>query len=649
MKKGIKYFLLTCSLVSFFYIASAKITLPAIFADNMVLQQRANDPIWGWATPGELITVEGSWNNHPVKIKADAKGVFMVKIKTPEAGGPYTLTIKGKQILVLHNVMIGEVWVCSGQSNMELPMQGWPGAQVLNSEEEIKQANYPDIRLFTVKRDIALTPQKNCEGNWSECNPTSVAPFSATAYFFGRALYQKLKVPIGLIETCWGGTVAEAWTSNSALRKLGDFDSLLNKLDSIQPYIKEIEVKEKKYDAAWKKALVHIHTQYENPYLDDHDWKTMNLPTIWEKAGYPNLDGIVWFRKRINIPTSWAGKSLEMDLGPIDDNDITWYNGKKVGATEGWLIPRTYKIPGDLVKAGENVIAVRVTDLGGNGGIYGKKEMLKIYPSGASPDEGISLAGDWKFKIAFVKHNGPVITQNPNYPTVLYNGMIAPVIPFAIRGVIWYQGESNVGRATQYAKLFPAMINDWRRRWKEGEFPFYFVQIAPFPYGGNGMQAAALRDAQRTTLRLPNTGMAVTLDIGDTTNIHPANKQKVGRRLALWAFANTYGEKGIVYSGPLYKNMHLEGNKIIISFKYTGGGLMAKGGRLNSFEIAGGDGRFVHADAKISGDKVIVSSEAILHPKAVRYGWSDTAEPHLFNKAGLPASSFNTLNNIQSR
>ncbi len=644
MKKDIKYFLLTFTCLSFFLAASAKITLPAFIADNMVLQQQADDPIWGWADPGELITVEGSWNNHPVSIKADAQGAFMLKIKTPKAGGPYTLTIKGQRTIVLHNVMIGEVWVCSGQSNMELPMQGWPGAHVLNSAQEIEQANYPNIRLFTVNRDIALSPQKTCEGNWSACNPKSVAPFSATAYFFGRSLYQKLKVPIGLIVSCWGGTVAEAWTSNRALRDLGDFDSMLNKLDSIRPFMKEIEAKDKIYDAAWKKASVYINTQYEKTDFDDHDWRIMNLPTIWEKAGYPDLDGIVWFREKVNIPASWVGKPLEMGLGPIDDNDITWFNGTKVGATEGWLVSRAYKIPGDLVKAGENVIAVRVTDLGGNGGIYGQKEMLKIYPAGTSPDQGIGLAGGWKYKIAFVRHSTSLITQNPNNPTVLYNGMMAPLIPFAVRGAIWYQGESNVGRAKQYAKLFPMMINDWRRRWKEGDFPFYFVQIAPYPYGGNGMQSAALRDAQRTTLRLPNTGMAVTLDIGDTTNIHPANKQEVGRRLALWALANTYGRKGIVYSGPLYQNMEIEGNKIFISFKYVDGGLMAKGGGLNNFEIAGDDGKFVHAHAKISRDKVIVSSDAILHPKAARYGWSDTAEPHLFNKAGLPASSFSTKN-----
>ncbi|MGF7231305.1 sialate O-acetylesterase [Arachidicoccus sp.] len=627
----------------FSFSAFAKITLPTFFADNMVLQQRYEAPVWGWAKPEQIITLSGSWNNQSISTKANIEGYFMLKIKTPKAGGPYTLTIKGSQTIVLHNVMIGEVWVCSGQSNMEFPLQGWPPmASMLNSAQEIKNANYPNIRLFTVKRDIALSPQQNCEGNWSECNPQSVAPFSATAYFFGRALYQKLKVPIGLIETCWGGTVAEAWTSNSALRKLGDFDSALNKLDSLSPIVKKVEKQYKDDDIAWQKASVHINDQFKETNFEDHSWKTMALPTTWEKAGYPDLDGIVWFRKEINIPASWVGKPLKLNLGPVDDNDITWFNGQKIGATDGWLTPRSYDIPGNMVKAGVNVIAIRVTDAGGNGGIYGEKDALNIYPAGSSSNNGINLSSNWKYKIAFVKHNESLVTQNPNNPAVLYNGMIAPLIPFAIKGAIWYQGESNVGRATQYARLFPDMIEDWRTRWHEGSFPFYFVQIAPFPYGSSGVKSAALRDAQRATLQLPNTGMAVTLDIGDTTNIHPSHKQEVGRRIALWALSNTYGEKGIVYSGPLYKSMKIEGNKIAISFKYSDGGLDAKGGTLNSFEIAGDDGRFVPAAAFIQGNKVIVSAASVAHPMAVRYAWSDKAVPHLFNKAGLPASTFIT-------
>jgi len=456
--------------------AFSTIRLPTLFTDNMVLQQKASDPVWGWADPGTQIHVTGSWPGAKAASgTADADGKWKVNIKTPGAGGPYTLTINGKETIVLHNVLIGEVWVCSGQSNMEMPVSGWSGAPLLHSSEEIQQAKYPEIRLFTVKRDIALSPQDTCTGSWSECSPQTVGAFSATAYFFGRDLFRKLKVPIGLIHTSWGGTVAEAWTSAQALQKLGDFNAKLGQVDSIRMHAKEGTLK------------------------------------------------------------------------------------------------------------------------------------------------------------------------NPNMPTVLYNGMIAPLIPFGIKGAIWYQGEANVGRAKQYERLFPTMINDWRTRWKEGNFPFYFVQIAPYPYGGDSTKSAALRDAQRKSLSTPHTGMVVTLDIGNPKNIHPANKQEVGRRLSLWALANTYHQKGIVYSGPLYKALKVKGSKAIVSFNHADKGLVAKGGGLDWFEVAGRDGKFVPGHAVISGNQVIVTSPEVSQPAAVRYGWKDTAEPHLFNKAGLPASSFSSL------
>jgi sialate O-acetylesterase len=465
-----------------------QIKLPALIGDNMVLQQRSNAPLWGWADPGTTVAVQASWDTKAMaQAKAGDDGKWMVRIKTPAAGGPYEITIQGKQTTVLHNVLIGEVWVCSGQSNMEMPLSGWSGAPLLNSAQEINAANYPKIRLFTVKRNVAFEPQQDCTGQWAACTPETVASFSATAYFFGRQLYEKLHVPIGLIHSSWGGTVAEAWTSASALKNLGDFDHALDRVDSLAPHLNEIRQ-----------------------------------------------------------------------------------------------------------QSGQDKKARSVVD-------------------------------------------------NPNTVTVLYNGMIAPLIPFSIRGAIWYQGEANVGRAKQYERLFPTMITDWRTRWQEGNFPFYFVQIAPYPYGGDSTNAAALRDAQRKSLHVPNTGMAVTLDIGNPKNIHPANKQEVGRRLSLWALANTYGQKGIIYSGPLYSGMKIRGSTIRISFNHVDGGLMTKGGNLDHFEIAGADGHFVPAQAQISGKQVIVQAQGISAPKAVRYGWRDTAEPHLFNKAGLPASSFSTM------
>lgn len=645
MKLLFRFSLLTFIITYFAFSASADIRLPAVISDGMVLQQKSSDPIWGWASPGEQITVKGSWlKGVPVKTKADEKGKWMVKLKTPQAGGPYTITIQGGQTLVLHNVLIGEVWVCSGQSNMEMPVSGWPGASLLNSAMEIKAAKYPDIRLFTVKRDVALQPQSDCTGSWTACTPQTVKTFSATAYFFGRQLYRKLKVPIGLIHTSWGGTVAEAWTSGSALRKLGDFDSALDKLDAISLNVKEWKEKDARNLQTWNQEVNQVNKDYEKENFDASNWETMKLPTMWESAGYPDLDGIVWFRKVVDIPASWAGKDLKLDLGPIDDEDITWFDGEKVGGIqkEGyWAANRSYNIPGKLVKAGRNVISVRVTDIAGNGGIYGDQKLLRLYPSDKKPEVGVSLAGNWKYKIAAKKEPASV-PSNPNTPSVLYNAMIAPLIPYGIKGAIWYQGEANVGRAAQYASLFPAMITDWRNRWEQGDFPFYFVQIAPYPYGGNGRQSAALRDAQRRSLRLPNTGMVVTLDIGDTTNIHPANKQEVGRRLSLWALSHAYGRKGLVYSGPLYKGMQIDGNKIVLSFTHTDGGLIVKGGDLTWFRIAGADGDFVPAKAIIKGNTVIVHSDKVAHPKAIHFAWSDKAVPHLFNKAGLPASTFST-------
>lgn len=644
-----QYFAKFIFLVFFFcyasFAASAQIRLPAIIADSMVLQQRSDDPIWGWASPGEEIAVKGSWmKTAPVSTNADSQGKWMVKIKTPGAGGPYTLTIKGRQTIVLHGVMVGEVWICSGQSNMEMPVEGWSGAHVHNSAEEINNARYPAIRLFTVKKDIALQPQEDCTGSWSACTPSTVAGFSATAYFFGRQLYEKLRVPIGLIHTSWGGTVAEAWTSNDGLRKLGDFNTELDKLDALLPHLKETMADYGRKLKVWNEAVKKVNQEYEQENFDDAGWKTMKLPTAWESAGLPGLDGVVWFRKVVELPASWAGKQLKIDLGPIDDMDITWFNGKEVGGIQKdgyWNVNRSYEVPGELVKAGKNVIAVRVTDTGGDGGIDGEKKLLKLYPVNETPGEGISIAGDWQYKVDVVKPQ-PVLADNPNTPTVLYNGMIAPLIPFAIRGAIWYQGEANVGRAAQYEQLFPEMISDWRSRWKEGNFPFYFVQIAPYKYGGDGALAAALRDAQRKSLATPNTGMIVTLDIGDSSNIHPSNKQEVGRRLSLWALANTYGEKGLVYSGPLYSGMKIQGSRVIVSFEHTDGGLIAKGGSLTGFQVAGAAGDFVPAKAVIRGNKVVVYADKILHPAAVRYGWSDIAEAHLFNKSGLPASSFST-------
>jgi sialate O-acetylesterase len=484
--------------------ASADVRLPSVIGDHMVLQQGTSAPIWGWAEPGETVTVTLG----PCKASATAcdRGKWMVNLDAMESGGPHRMTVRGKNTITLEDVLVGEVWVCSGQSNMQ-----WPVSASTNAEEEIAAADYPRLRLFTVARKTADAPRDDCEGSWAACTPETVPGFSAVAYFFGRYLHKELDVPVGLVNTSWGGTPAEAWTSLDAQQGVPELEPTL---------------------ARWNQQI----SQYDPQAAQQR----------YEKA-------------------------LE-----------AWKQAADKAKPEGKPAPRRPRAPSNPA-------------------------------------------------------------DSPHRPASLYNGMIAPLIPFAIRGAIWYQGESNASRAEQYLTLFPAMIRNWRDKWGQGDFPFLFVQLAPYRYGNaDPRNCAELREAQRLTLEtVPNTGMAVTTDIGNVQDIHPKNKQDVGRRLALWALAKTYGQD-LVYSGPLYESMSVEGDKIRVRFTHTGGGLVAKGGPLTHFTIAGKDGEFVPATATIEGETVVVHSDQVSDPVAVRFGWRDDAEPHLFNEAGLPASPFRT-------
>lgn len=622
------------------YHATAQVKLPAFFSDSMVLQQNTNAPVWGWASPGQKVTVSGSWSKKTLQGIADQQGKWMIKLPTPKAGGPYDVIITAGETRTLHGVLIGEVWICSGQSNMEMPVQGWPNTPIVNSANEIAQSSYPAIRMFTVEKTIAYAPQQDVKGSWVSASPASTGSFSATAYFFGRELYKQLHVPIGLIHTSWGGTIAEAWTSAPALQEMGDFNKNLKQIDSVRQNLKAMKLKDSLNEVAWQQAQ----TKQDPGYAETNkQWATMQQPGFWEQAGLPDLDGIVWFKRTVEIPAAWAGKDLKLDLGPIDDKDITYFNGHAIDSTTKgftWIAERHYTIPGTLVKAGSNILSVKITDDGGNGGMYGKPSQMILYPAGGTAAEGIPLSGAWQYSIAATKPQA-AISSNPNQPSVLYNAMIAPLVPYAIKGAIWYQGESNVGRAKQYTTLFPLMIRDWRTRWQEGNFPFYFVQIAPFNYMGDSTLAASLCDAQRRTLNLsPNTGMAVTLDIGDRTNIHPANKQGVGKRLALWALNKNYQQTNTTYTGPLYKSLEVKGNTVIVSFTNTDGGLTSPAGTLKDFELQDASGEWKPATAKITGDKITVSSDAVKAPKGVRYAFYAWAQASLFNGKGLPASSF---------
>lgn len=649
-----KYIYIIFFVISLFSAAnlSAKIKLPAIFTNNMVLQQQSEVPLWGEATPAKTVKITTSWNNKTIETAADATGKWKAKIPTPFYGGPFSIEISDGKKLTLENVMIGEVWLCSGQSNMEMPLAGW--GKIMNFQQEIEAANYPNIRLFTVQRNISnqpLTEMTAKSGGWVACSPETVADFSAVAYFFGKNLYEKMKVPIGLINSSWGGTIAEAWTSGHSLKTMPDFESSVAAMQNKSVETKDIKEKYNQDSIAWQRlsektdrGLLNGKVLWTDKNRSDADWKTMKIPDNWENQSLPNFDGVVWFRKTIDIPTDWQNKKLTLNLDMIDDNDITYFNGVEVGHTDGWNLARIYTIPASLAKAGKAVISVRVFDTGGGGGIYGNPQLMKL---SLSPEKSIPLAGTWQYKIGFNLTEipaAPVTWNNPNQPTVLYNAMINPIIPYKIKGVIWYQGESNSDKAYQYSELFPLLIRDWRKQWKS-DFPFYFVQLANYTTQLPQPSEAAwaeLREAQLQTLHLENTGMAVIIDIGDAKDIHPKNKQEVGHRLSLIAGANNYNEN-IAFSGPIYESYRMQGNSIRITFKHTENGLKTPNDEpLKGFAIAGLDHVFHWADAVIQGNEVVVSCKEVENPIAVRYAWAANPVCNLYNGADLPASPFRT-------
>lgn len=620
----------------------ADVRLPQIFGDNMVLQRDKPILIWGWADPGERIMIQ--LDKQVKKVRAGKDGKWRVPLDKMQAGGPFQLTVKGKNMVTLSNVLIGEVWVCSGQSNME-----WRVQNSNDAEKEIASGNYPQIRHIKVPNTIAAEPLDDIgETEWMVCTPQTVGQFTAVGYFFARELNKELNIPIGLINSSWGGTHVETWTSREAFEGSDEFRSMIASmrrlnLDSIRRQNQEAALKRlEKLQGPLQHSAQSV-AAWKELSFDDSSWPKMELPGLWERKALGNLDGVVWFRKPVSLNAEQAGKPATLELGAIDDADETFVNGVKVGATNDYSQKRSYTVPAGILKEGENVIAVRVEDTGGGGGIYGAPGDLTF----ALEQIKQSLAGSWSYQVeSLLKVNGDI---SPNdFPTLLFNGMINPLIPYTIRGALWYQGESNAGRAYQYRKAFPLMINDWRMRWGQGAFPFYFVQLATFNANNgnsnNGSAWAELREAQALTLSLPNTGMAVTTDIGDPKDIHPRNKQDVGMRLAALALRNIF-EKDIVAGGPVFADMKRDGGKAIVHFTNTGSGLMVKDkyGYVKGFEIAGQDRKFYYAQAYIEGDNVVVYHRDVNDPVAVRYGWADDASDcDLFNNEGFPASPFRT-------
>jgi sialate O-acetylesterase len=640
MKISIKIY---CTLFCAVATTGISADLNPLFQNSAVLQCDARVPVWGTARDGEKITVTFAGQNASTIATNGAWKIWLQPMK-PNAT-PQTLTVRGDATSAITNVLVGEVWVASGQSNMERQLGLRAGQQPITGwEHEVAAANYPQIRQFYVPQTKSFAALATVKGSWTPCSPETVKDFTAVGYFFARDFFAARHVPVGIIHSSWGGTPAEAWTSEAGLQKLPDFAGPLAQLKqfAVDPELARRETQAKQ--AAWYEKVdpgSKPGAMWSATDLDASDWKTMTLPTLWESAGYPDFDGIIWFRRTFEVPQNWDGGDVVLHLGAVDDIDTTWVNGALVGATIGWNQPRVYGVPGNLLKRGANVIAVRVLDTGGGGGLYGGDDAMRVLFDAGGTTNSLTLAGSWQCResVSLKTTGWPPgdFSQDPSAPTVLYNGMIAPLLPYAMRGVIWYQGEANVGREKQYQTLFPAMIAGWRKAWGEGDFPFLFVQIAP-----NRDMTPEIREAQLLTVaRTPNTAMAVTIDCGEANDIHPPHKQPVGARLALAARALAYGEK-LEYSGPLFDAMKIDGTNAILRFTHLGGGLVAKDGALKGFTIAGADKMFHPAQAKISGETVLVNSAEASQPVAVRYGWANVPEGNLFNRAGLPASPFRT-------
>jgi sialate O-acetylesterase len=647
-------------------VAAMQFTVASIFTDNMVLQQGQPVPVWGTAVLGADITV--TFRGQSRTATANTDGKWLVQLTPmPASAEPAELTISSiaaNATIKFVNVLVGEVWVCSGQSNMDMPL-----CQTQNFPDEIVAANFPSIRLFNVPRRTAEKPVSDIpDGKWCSCTPESVSQFSAVAYFFGRELRRNLGVPVGLINVSWGGTAAESWISRDGLLVEPGVRSIIDAYDRDQSDMPAAM-------ARWKAELAAIDkrtsdtgdTGWPRGWADmpepSGNWKDIKLPSYWQAQGL-NFSGVLWFRKVVDVPAAWAGKDLTLSIGATDKSDITYFNNVKVGSItmqqrpDSWSYLRTYTVPGKLVEAGKNIIAVRVHSDRYSGGMTGPADVMKLACPEDLTTEPILLDGVWRYA---VEANYGLVTiptepfgpGNPFTPCSLFNGMIAPLTPFAMRGAIWYQGESNTDRTRQYRTLFPALINDWRRSWGRDDFAFYFVQLANYMGRCDHPRDSAwaeLREAQAMTLKQPHTGMAVAIDIGEAGNIHPSNKEDVGKRLAFNALNQTYGKKDIVPCGPLFREMKREGKAIRLFFEHVAGGLECRGDKLEGFAVAGDDGKFVWAEARIdpavnSGlaeDTVIVESLQMLSPVAVRYAWDDNPACNLYNRAGLPASPFRT-------
>ena len=615
--------------------------LAGVFADHMVLQREAPLRIWGQAEPGQRVRVQLAGRD--TSAQAGADGRWQAQLAPLKAGGPHRLQVSaGSEQRTLSDVLIGDVWIAAGQSNME-----WLLADTTHAAAEIAAAGHPLIRHAKMPHRVSLQPLQDAPPlRWDVSGPTTAGEFSGVAYYFARRVQAETGVPIGLLNISWGGTHVETWTSPRAAAADPDLAEVAGTLPAdnaafVQRHRDAMLERVRRFQGGPPDAGI----AGADPALNDSAWATLNAPQVWETQGLPGLDGVVWLRRHVTLTAAEATGAATLHVGLVDDCDETFVNGQPVGKTCGWEAPRAYVLPAGALREGDNVIAVRVTDTGGDGGIHGPAANLRL-DTAAGPKP---LAGRWQARVEALQ----VVTEpGPNdLPSLLFNGMVQPFTPFAVRGVIWYQGEANAPRAARYAQAFPRLIEDWRAQWREQGrngpdrvMPFYFVQLSsygPRPPLPEGSAFAELRDAQRqTAAKLPGTGMAVSIDVGDANDIHPRDKRTVGERLARIALARTYG-KPVPFKGPtLHGSRVLADGSIELRFADIAGGLATRGaGPLQGFALAGEDQRFMPARARIIGkDRVRVWSDVVTKPAAVRYAWGDTPlQANLVDGAGLPA------------
>ena len=626
--------------------APAQAPLPfvsPIFGDSMVLQRGRPNAIWGWSQPGDAVRVE--IGEKSATSTAGADGRWQVRIQPPGLGGPYTVKITGKQTVDLKDVLVGDVWICAGQSNMQFGL-----AQARNAAEEIKNANYPQIRYFVVGQRSSYAKVDVPRGTWRVVSPDTVGGrgggISAAAYFFARRLQQDVNVPIGLVQEAVGGVPAETFTNPEALRPLKDFDP---GLDEVDRRLKNGEPQYGDYISHWYDdydAGTRGGQNWAAPDLDDKSWKAVQIPGRFQELGISDIPNLTWFRKEITLPETLPQGTARVYLGQVEKMDTTFVNGREVGASSWVENPRIYLVPNGVLKPGRNVIAIRLFKVKPGRGFLGKREELHLELGDGTV---IPLAGGWKGKIsvdARPPHPLPIgLENNPTMPGILYNGMLAPIVPLAITGAIWYQGESNAERAYQYRKLLPAMIADWRNLFDQGDFPFYIAGL-PFYKHRSDVPTddswAEARETQALTVKtVPNTCLAVTIDTGNADDVHPIDKKEVGDRLGLCALGEHYG-RAIPHQSPTFSYMERIPGGLRLHFDHADEGLVVKGDKLGEFSVAGDDRKWYWANARLEGNTVIVSSSSVPEPKAVRYAWQANPEATLFSGAGLPTVPFRT-------